>query len=73
MPHVNGTNRVKTYLLSIKLVMLKADPALFYYHDNNNLIGMIAIHVDDFLWSRTNEFETNVTISKLQNMFMVGK
>ena len=65
-------NRVKTYLLSIGLVMSKADPALFYYHDNNNLIGMIAIHVDDFLWSGTNDFETNF-ISKLQNILMIGK
>ena len=63
-------NRVKTYLLSIGLVMSKADPALFYYHDNNNLIGMIAIHVDDFLWSGTNDFEIN---SKLQKSFMIRK
>ena len=63
-------NRVKTYLLSIGLVMSKADPALFYYHDNNNLIGMIAIHVDDFLWSGTNDFEIN---SKLQKRFMIRK
>ena len=63
-------NRVKTYLLSIGLVMSKADPALFYYHDNNNLIGMIAIHVDDFLWSGTNDFEINL---KLQKRFMIRK
>ena len=37
-------NRVKTYLLSIGLVMSKANPALFHYHDNNILIGMIAIY-----------------------------
>ena len=64
-------NRVKTYLLSIGLVMSKADPALFYYHDNN-ITGIIAIHVDDFLWSGTNDFETNF-ISKLQNTLMIGK
>ena len=52
--------------------MLKADPALFYYHDSNNLIGMIAKHVDNFLWSGTNDFETNF-ISKLQTTFMIGK
>ena len=71
-PSCKWYNRVKTYLLSIGLVMSKADPALFYYHDNNNLIGMIAIHVDDFLWSGTNDFETKF-ISKLQNTFMIGK
>ena len=62
----------KWYLLSIGLVMSKADPALIYYHDNNNLIDMIAMHVSDFLWSGTNDFETNF-ISKLQNTFMIGK
>ena len=44
-------NIIKIYLLSLGLVMSKADPALFYYHDNNNLNGMIARCVDDFLWS----------------------
>ena len=48
-PSCKWYNRVKTYLLSIGLVMSKADPALFYYHDNNNITGIIAIHVDDFL------------------------
>ena len=62
----------KWYLLSIGLVMSKADPALIYYHDNNNLIDMIAMHVSDFLWSGTNDFETNF-ISKLQKTFMIGK
>ena len=57
-------NRVKTYLLSIGLFMSTADSVLFYYHDNNNLIGTIAIHVDDFLWSGTNDFQTDF-ISKL--------
>ena len=52
--------RVKTHLLFIGLVMLKADTALLYYHDNNYLIYMIAIaiHVDNFLWSETNDFKT---------------
>ena len=65
-------NSVKAYLLSIGLVMSKADPALFYYHKDNNLIGMIAIHVDNFLWSGTTDFERNF-ISKLRNMFVIGK
>ena len=62
----------KWYLLFIGLVMSKADPALIYYHDNNNLIGMIAMHVSDFSWSGKNDFETNF-ISKLQNTLMIGK
>ena len=59
-------NSVKAYLLSIGLVMSKADadPALFYYHKDSNFTGMIAIHVDNFLWSGTTDFERNF-ISKL--------
>ena len=65
-------NSVKAYLLSIGLVMSKADSALFYYYKDNNLIGMIAIHVDNFLWSGTTDFERNF-IWKLRNMFVIGK
>ena len=35
--------------------MSKADPSLFYYQNNNELEGIITIHVDDFL-SAGNEF-----------------
>ena len=65
-------NIIKTCLLSLGLVISKADPALFYCHDNNNLIGIIAGRVDDFLWSGTKEFETNVVL-KLRNTFTIGK
>ena len=57
-------NRVKTYLLPVGLIMSKANPGLFYYHEHNNLYGMIAIHTDDFLWSVTDCFVMNF-ISKL--------
>ena len=73
MPYANRTVESR-HLLFIGLVMLKADTALLYYHDNNYLIYMIAIaiHVDNFLWSETNYFKTNF-ILKLPNKFMFGK
>lgn len=40
-------NRVKTYLLSIGLVMFTVEPSLFHYN-TNNLIYMIAIHIMTF-------------------------
>ena len=64
-------NRVKIYLLSTGLIMSKANPALFYYHEHN-LTGMVVIHVDDFVWSETIGFEVNL-ISKLHNIFIIGK
>ena len=37
MPHINSTIDSR-HLLSIGLVMLKAGPALFYYHDNKQIL-----------------------------------
>ncbi|CAC5382061.1 unnamed protein product [Mytilus coruscus] len=50
----------------------KVDPAVFYWHDSNGLTGVLAVHVDDFLWAGTNLFETEV-ISKIREEFSVGK
>ena len=64
--------RVKSFLLSIGLKMSKGDPSIFYYYNGNVLQGLIAIFVDDFLWSGTNDFETSY-ISKLRKNFVIGK
>ncbi|CAC5407524.1 unnamed protein product [Mytilus coruscus] len=50
----------------------KVDPAVFYWHDSNSLAGVLAVHVDNFLWTGTNLFETEV-ISKIRKRFSVGK
>ena len=63
-------NRVKTYLLSIGLVMSKAELALSYYN-NNNLIYMIAIYVMTFYGQE--QMTLKHFILKLQNMFMIQK
>ena len=65
-------NRVKSFLLSTGLKMSKGDPSIFYYYDDNILQGLIAIFVDDFLWSGTNDFEKGY-ISKLRKNFVIGK
>ncbi|CAC5386684.1 unnamed protein product [Mytilus coruscus] len=38
----------------------KIDPAVFYWHDSNGLVRVLAVHVDDFLWAGTNLFETEI-------------
>ena len=63
---------MKSFLLSIGLKMSKGDPSIFYYYNDNVLQGLIAIFVDDFLWSGTNDFETGY-ISKLRKNFVIGK
>ena len=50
----------------------KVDPAVFYWHDSNGLAGVLAVHVDDFLWAGSEIFEINV-ISKVKEVFNVGK
>ncbi|VDI65409.1 Hypothetical predicted protein [Mytilus galloprovincialis] len=50
----------------------KVDPAVFYWYNSNGLAGVLAVHVDDFLWAGTNLFETEI-ISKIREKFSVGK
>jgi hypothetical protein len=66
-------NRVKHVMLELGGTMSKVDPAVFYWlSDNGQVIGMLASHVDDFIWSGTSEFEQCV-INKIRTTFCVGK
>ena len=40
--------KVKSVLISLNLSMSKGDLSIFYYHKNDELSGLTAIHVDDF-------------------------
>ena len=46
--------------------------ALFVWHHNNKLIGVMTVHVDDFLCAGTDLFYLNI-ISKLRETFFVGR
>ena len=47
------------------------DPALFLKRQNGELVGMIAIHVDDFLHAGTEEFDC--VMNKLRERFLAGR
>ena len=64
-------NTVKQVLLSLGFKMSKAGPSLFYCQ-NNELEGIITIHVDDLLSAGNEQFLKN-TISKIHEKFTVGK
>ena len=65
-------HRVKPLLLSVRLNMSKGDPSIFYCYSDNIPQALIAISVDVFLWSRTNDFETYY-ISKFHKNFAISE
>lgn len=65
--------RVKTVLLETGGIMSKVDSAVFYWKDDSgNVIGILACHVDDFIWGGTDIFESTI-ISQVRSAFNVGK
>nr|XP_039274020.1 uncharacterized protein LOC120347974 [Styela clava] len=61
---------VKETLLKLGARISVVDPALFYYFDHD-LKGVIALHVDDFLWGGSEEFERKF-IKSLREQFKSG-
>ena len=64
--------RVKKTLIECGGKVSDVDPAVFYWHDTDGLAGILAVHVDDFLWAGSKSFEMSVIV-KLRKMFKVGK
>lgn len=64
-------DRVKNELLKLDVNVSKLDKAVFYYCKANECIGIMIVHVDDFLFGGTDFFLKNV-ISKLHELFVVG-
>lgn len=52
--------------------MSSVDAELFTGHEGGQLRGMVVVHVDDFLWSDDDEFQSTV-ITTLKNIFAIGK
>ena len=53
-------NKVSSELLNSGLSKSKMDAALFFWHCDNELKGLVAGHVDDFFWSGTKELKSGV-------------
>ena len=64
--------KVKETLEKLQLKMSKFDEAFFYRIKDGVLIGLIAIHVDDFLYVGNLEFEQTV-INRLKEEFKISK
>lgn len=66
-------NKVKEIMLGTGAKVSLLDPAVFYWLDEYCKVkGVLACHVDDFLWAGTQQFENNV-ISQLKSVFYVGR
>ena len=59
-------------MLRLKGQVSKIDSSIFYWFDKEDLYGIISLHVDDFLWTRSNKFQKDI-ISRIRNIFEVGK
>ena len=66
MHHRSG---VKSFLLPNKGKMSVADPAVFYWHNGTVLLGIICVHVDDFLWAGVADFEHDI----VNNLMLTSK
>ena len=63
----NWYNSLRQFMLSTGCSVCKYDPALFYYQVNSKLIGMLSLHVDDFLFSGTEKFKSEVVKKIMKN------
>ena len=64
--------RVKDVLLKLGGNMSKVDPAVFFWMKENEVTGVFACHVDDFIWGGTKHFEKTV-IDEIRKTFKIGK
>ena len=63
--------RVKHFLISLGMVVSKHDQAMFLWHNDNGLCGIVCIRVDDFFYAGTTAFHSEV-IKSMQGEFMIG-
>ena len=63
--------QVKRKLLALSVKMCSLDNSLFRWYNNGMLEGLICIHVDDFLYCGTKEFENQV-VGKIRKEFQIG-
>lgn len=65
--------KVEQEVTKLNATKSKYDPAVFmWYDDEGDLQGIIAAHVDDFLWGGNEEFKSN-TIKTLKEIFKISK
>ena len=64
--------RVKSFIEKSGGIVSCMDPAIFYWMNNNKIEGILACHVDDFLYGGSEQFCSEKG-SDIRNEFTVGK
>ena len=62
---------VRNELMRLGMRASKYDPAMFIFNKGVMLDGIVCIHVDDFFWGGTDNFEKHI-ILKLEKDFLIG-
>mgnify|MGYP001796156622 CR=1 FL=1 len=63
--------RVREELMKLGAKLSRVDPGIFYWKENDKLIGVLACHVDDMIWGGTDDFKGSI-IKKLKEIFHFG-
>lgn len=53
-------NRVKDVMVKCGASISTVDPTVFYWFKNGKLNGLLASHVDDFIWAGEDSFKTDI-------------
>ena len=53
-------HRIKAFVLTNGGKISEIDPSMFTWHENNSVIGVIIVHVDDFLLAGNEKFQNTV-------------
>ena len=62
---------VREELLQLGAKISSIDPGLFYWRENNTLIGVLACHIDNMVWGGNQYFKGTI-ITKLKKIFNFG-
>ena len=62
---------VRNFLLNLGCTQVRSEPAMFYWYKGNKFCGIFVMHVDDFLWGGSIEFESSV-IEEIKKEFKIG-
>ena len=63
--------RVRSELMSLPVSICSLDKLIFYWHNGDQLEGIISLYVDDFLYFGSDEFRNRIIV-RLEELFCIG-